>query len=66
MALKDMKYCFRPLASDLASLVKLHFARMVLWQCKIIWATKCIQFIFIFTLRVRGGVFQLTAEGKGI
>lgn len=29
MALKDMKYCFRPLASDLASLVKLHLARMV-------------------------------------
>ncbi len=29
MALKDMKYCFRPLASDLASLVKLNFARMV-------------------------------------
>ncbi len=29
IALKDMKYCFRPLASDLASLVKLHFARMV-------------------------------------
>lgn len=29
MALKDMKYCFKPLASDLASLVKLHFARMV-------------------------------------
>ncbi len=29
MALKDMKYCFRPLASDLASLVKLQFARMV-------------------------------------
>ncbi len=29
MALKGMKYCFRSLASDLASLVKLHFARMV-------------------------------------
>ncbi len=27
---------------------------------------KFVQFIFIFTLCVRGGVFQLTAEGKRI
>ncbi len=35
MALKDMEYCFRPLASDLASLVTLNFTRMVSRACMI-------------------------------